>query len=120
MRFRSQTGALAASLLFAACAGLGSRARMITEIGPGQQATIEADGASYTFAVRAWGEGADCVVCSGPPPAEIGLGARGATEITGAGPRTFHVQNRGTGKATVDLRVRGATYANLVGPVPKP
>jgi hypothetical protein len=120
VRFRSQTAALATSLLFAACAGLGSRARMITEIGPGKQATIEADGAHYTVIVRAWGEGSDCAVSAGPPPTEIVLGARGSTEIAGEGRRTFHVRNLGDGKATVDLSVRGATYANLIGPVPKP
>lgn len=120
MRFRRPTAAIAASLLFAACAGLGSRARMITEIGPGQQATIEADGAHYTVIVRAWGEGANCAVSAGPPPTEIVLGARGSTEIAGEGRRTFHVRNDGAGKASVDLTVRGASYANLIGPVPKP
>jgi hypothetical protein len=118
VRFRRPTAVLAASLLFAACAGLGSRARMITEIGPGQQATIEADGLHYTVTVRAWGQGSDCAVSEDSPPTEIVLGARGVTEIAGEGRRTFHVRNRGDGKATVDLRVRGASYANLIGPVP--
>lgn len=120
MSCRRRAPALAAALLAAACVGFRSRAGLITEIGPGQQATIEADGAHYTVVVRAWGEGEISLVCDGPPPLLIGLGGRGSAQMEGEGRRTFRVRNDGAGKASVDLTVRGATYANLIGPVPKP
>lgn len=102
--------------LLAGCAGFGSHAGLSTDIGPGQQATIEADGTEYTVIV--YSRGGDVRLrADGPPPAEITIGVRGSASLDGEGRHTFRVVNVGTTKARADLTVRGASYASLVGPI---